>query len=164
MIRGGELILVTAQIAVSLAGFSGVVAAFTKMRVEDKVRFLMLLGASFFVILFAFVPFLLDLGGHPEHTVWRWSSGLWLVAFAVCAPLIVKGRRMIVAHGTPAPGWSVLLILLVVVLTTLALLGNALGWPYEPNPVPFILALVSGLIGAGAIFVYLVLIRPEDRG
>jgi hypothetical protein len=57
----GKSFFAIAQIAVGLAGFSGVVAAFSRsreFRVEDRVRFLMLVGGTFVVILLSFVPFL----------------------------------------------------------------------------------------------------------
>ena len=163
MIRGAEVLLTSAEIAIGLAGFSGVVAAFTRLRTEDRVRFLMLVGGSFFVVLLAFVPFLLDLAGMPERSVWRWASATWAVAFAGCLPLLRLGRRAIVAQGTPAPGWSIVLIVLVIGAVSLAQLGNVLAWPYEPGPVPFILSLMTGLLASGVIFVYIVLIRPGDQ-
>ncbi len=64
-------------------------------------------------------------------------------------------------QGRPAPGWSILLILVAAMAAALAQVGNILGWPYAPGPVPFLLGLMVGLVGSGSIFVYLVLIRPE---
>ena len=161
MIRGGEVILTAAEIAIGLAGFSGIVAAFSRMRPEDRVRFLMLVGGSFFVIVVAFVPFLLELGGLAEPSVWRGSSGIWLLGFATALPMIRAGRKLIIAHGRPAPGWSIALLVLVMVTVALAQLGNTLAWPFQPGPVPFILALMMGLVASGAIFVYMVLIRRD---
>lgn len=164
MIRGGEVLLTMAQVAVGLAGFSGVVTAFSRTRdfpAEDRVRFLMLVGGSFFVILLALVPFILELGGMPERETWRWSSGVWLLGLAGCTPLLVAGRRIILRRGRPAPGWSILLVVVVSLSASLAQLGNVFGWPWAPGPVPFLLGLVAGLVGSGSIFVYLVLIRPE---
>ena len=164
MIQGGDVLLTMADVAVGLAGFSGVVTAFSRTRdfpPEDRVRFLMLVGGTFFVILLAFVPFLLELGGMSERDTWRWSSGVWLLGVVGCTPLVLAGRRVIVRGGQPAPGWSLLLITAVSLAAALAQLGNVLGWPYAPGPVPFLLGLVVGLVGSGAIFVYLVLIRPE---
>lgn len=166
MIEGGEVLLTMAEVAVGLAGFSGVVTAFSRTRdfpPEDRVRFLMLVGGTFFVILLALVPFLLELGGMPESETWRWSSGAWLLGLVGCIPLLVAGRRIIMRRGRPAPGWSISLIVAVSLSAALAQLGNVLGWPYAPGPVPFLLGLVAGLVGSGAIFVYLVLIRPEPN-
>jgi len=153
-----------AEVAIGLAGFSGVVTAFSRTRdfpPEDRVRFLMLVGGTFFVILLALVPFLLELGGMPEVETWRWSSGAWLLGIVGCSPLIVAGRRIIVRQGRPAPAWSILLVLALSLSAALAQLANVFGWPYAPGPVPFLLGLVAGLVGSGAIFVYLVLIRPQ---
>lgn len=163
MIEGGQVLLTLAEIAVGLAGFSGVVAAFSRTRdfpPEDRVRFLMLVGGTFFVILLALVPFLFELGGMTESETWRWSSGVWLFGLVGFTPLVVAGRRIIVRRGQPAPGWSLLLVAAVSLAAALAQLGNVLGWPYAPGPVPFLLGLMAGLLGSGSIFVYLVLIRP----
>jgi hypothetical protein len=102
-----------------------------------------------------------ELGGLEEPRLWRWSSAIWLAAFAGCSPLIVLGRRVIRREGRSAPGWSVGLIFLIVLATCVAQAGNVIGWPYPSGPVPFLLGLLAGLIGSGSIFVYLVLIRPE---
>lgn len=164
MIEGGQVLLTMAEVATGLAGFSGVVTAFSRTREfppEDRVRFLMLVGGTFFVILLALVPFLFELGGMTESDVWRWSSGVWLLGFLGCAPLIVAGRRIIVRRGRPAPSWSILLTFTLALSAAMAQLGNVLGWPYAPGPVPFLLGLLAGLVGSGAIFVYLVLIRPK---
>ncbi|MDP2530352.1 MAG: hypothetical protein Q8W51_11530 [Candidatus Palauibacterales bacterium] len=165
MIRGGEVLLAMAQIAIGLAGFSGVVAAFSRTRdfpAPDRVRFLMLVGGTFFVILLAFVPFLLELGGMEEPGLWRWSSGIWLAGLLACAPLIVAGRRVILREGRPAPAWSLLIVLMIGAGAALAQGGNVVGWPYSPGVVPYLLGLLAGLIGSGSIFVYLVLIRPHQ--
>lgn len=164
MVQGGEVLLTMAEIAIGLAGFSGVVAAFSQTRdfpAADRVRFLMLVGGTFFVILLAFVPFLLGLSGFEEPGLWRWSSAIWVVAFAACLPLVLAGRKIILREGRSAPGWSVGIIFLMALASCLGQVGNMLGWPYPSGPVPFLLGLMVGLIGSGSIFVYLVLVRPE---
>jgi hypothetical protein len=50
---------------------------------------------------------------------------------------------------------------MVALVACLAQLGNVINWPFSAGPLPFLLALIAGLIGSGAIFVYLVLIRPD---
>lgn len=164
MIEGGDVLLTMAQIAVGLAGFSGVVAAFSQTRefpAADRVRFLYLVGGTFFVIVLAFVPFLLALSGVEEPGLWRWASGVWLAAVLVCVPLVLRGRTVILKQGRRAPGWSVLVIFVLALGATTAQAGNVLAWPFLPGPVPFLVGLLVGLIGSGSIFVYLVLIRPD---
>jgi len=46
----------------------------------------------FFVVVLAFVPFLLELTGFTERAVWRGSSAIWVLAFAPCMPLIQPSR------------------------------------------------------------------------
>jgi hypothetical protein len=52
---------------------------------------------------------------------------------------------------------------MVALAACLAQLGNVMNWPYSAGPIPFLLALIAGLIGSGSIFVYLVLIRPDQE-
>ncbi len=164
MIEGSEALLAAAEIAIGLAGFSGVVAAFSRTREfppEDRVRFLMLVGGAFFVVLLAFVPILLDLAGLSPSAVWRISSLFWLIGVGLGLPLLAHGRRIILAHGRPAPLWSLALILLITSLAAAAQLGNVFEWPYSAGAVPYLVGLLAGLLGSGTIFVYLVLIRPS---
>jgi hypothetical protein len=164
MIQGGDVLLTMAQIAIGLAGFSGVVAAFSQTRefpAADRVRFLMLVGSTFLVVLLAIVPFLLELGGIREPGLWRWASGIWLASVLSGSPLVLAGRRIILREGRAAPAWSVGLILMIALAAGLAQMGNLFSWPYAPGPVPFLLGLLAGLVGSGSIFVYLVLIRPD---
>lgn len=155
-----------AEIAVGLAGFSGIVAAFSQtgmFQTADRVRFLLLVGGTFFVMILAFVPFLLSLAGMQEPAVWRWASGIWFVGMTACSPLVVAGRNIIVKQGQVAPGWSVAIVGAAGVLSAIVQLFNVFGWPYHPGPVPFLIALLAGLLGSAVIFVYLVLIRTSEQ-
>lgn len=162
--ESSDVLLTLAEIAIGLAGFSGVVAAFSRTRSfspEDRVRFLMLIGGTFSVVVLAFVPFLMRYAGMEGSEVWRWSSAVFAVVFAVAFPLIRAGRKTILKYGTAAPGWSVALVALLGLVAFLLQIGNVLSWPFAPGPFAYVVGLVVFLIGSGAIFVYLVLIRPE---
>jgi len=161
--EGSEVLLTLAEIAIGLAGFSGVVVAFSQTRrfpPEDRVRFLMLIGGTFSVVVLAFVPFLMLYAGRVGPEIWRWSSAVFLLVWLVAAPLTRKGRSIILKYGTPAPGWSVASIFLLGISAVLAQIGNLFAWPYSPGPFAYIFGLIVALIGAASIFVYLVLIRP----
>lgn len=162
--EGSDVLLTLAEIAIGLAGFSGIVAAFSRTRSfppEDRVRFLMLIGGTFSVVILAFVPFLMLYAGQTEPQIWRWSSAVFVILWAGCAPLIGIGRKIILKHGNAAPGWSITLIALLALVAFLLQIGNIAGWPFTPGPFAYVFGLVAGLLGSGAIFVYLVLIRPR---
>ena len=164
--EASEVLLTLAEIAIGLAGFSGVVAAFSRTRHfphEDRVRFLMLIGGTFFVIVLAFVPFLVLYAGGDGPAIWRWSSAIYGAFWLSALPLIRAGRKVIIEHGTPAPRWSLALIASVSLLGFLLQVGNVLAWPFGPGPFAYVVGLIAGLIGSGSIFVYLVLIRPDTR-
>jgi hypothetical protein len=51
--------------------------------------------------------------------------------------------------------------MLFTLAATVLQIGNVVGWPFAPGPVPFILGCMSGILGSGVIFVYLVLMTPS---
>jgi len=83
------------EVAISLAGFSGIVAAVGRRgagqwTITDQVRLQILLTASGAVLLFAFLPFvLIDL--MDPALVWRVVSGL--MALWICAIVIYRYRQ-----------------------------------------------------------------------
>jgi hypothetical protein len=165
VIDGADVLLALAQIALGLAGFSGVVTAFgqgSEFRPEDRVRFLFLVGGAFATMVMAFVPIVLALAGLADRDVWVWSSVAWIGMALASMPLIRRGRRTIVASGHAAPTWSLLLIVLVGAISAAAQVGNIVGWPLPPGAAPYIAGLIAWLVGCGAIFIYLVLLRRSD--
>jgi hypothetical protein len=80
----GEALSTAAQIAVTLAGFAGVVVAFRSSSLHewapvDKYRLWLLLGSAL-VPLFAclFGMLLLTIKPMPQ-SIWHWCSGFWLL-------------------------------------------------------------------------------------
>ena len=70
-----------AEIAIALAGFTGVVAylgerARGEWRAVDLFRFKNLLTCSIAALLLSFAPILIHKLGALESTAWRWSSGM----------------------------------------------------------------------------------------
>ena len=76
---------------------------------------------------------------------------------------MLMARRIIQRTGRAVPNWSVGLVFLIILMAGLVQVGNASGWPFAPGPVPFLLGLLAGLFGSGAILVYLALVRPTDE-
>ena len=78
-----EALSASAQVAVTLAGFAGVVVAFRSGSVQewsklDKFRLQILLGNSVLPFVMSIFGMLLATTSLPDQTVWRWCS---LIAF-----------------------------------------------------------------------------------
>ncbi|MBW2290911.1 MAG: hypothetical protein JRG94_01220 [Deltaproteobacteria bacterium] len=76
-----------AEVAIALAGFSGVVVVFRRSEdpwlPEDQFRLTMLIFISFSTAGFAFLPLVLWEIAGTEHNVWRASSAFWSI-YMIC--------------------------------------------------------------------------------
>ena len=152
-----EGILTTlAEVAIAIAGFSGVVVALQNRTVVwsemDKLRFSMLLQVSFGGVLFSFVPIVLYLMHPSEPFVWRWSSGLWLVYIACTAAYRVPQLPRVSAPGSAtskAALWFVFSIFCTMVLLQVAnVVWLRVSWPH-------VITVILGMLLAFVLFVRL---------
>ena len=151
-----------AQIAVAIAGFAGVVAAFRNDSVHDwgKVeRFWLrlLLINSILPLALSMIGLFLLSSGEATASIWRWCSGistLFLVPYAamILRSLIGFAPGLLEAAGGTRLTSYVLVILLATVcaLQVWNLVSLAAFWP-------FFGAIVAQLLGAMYQFVRLVL-------
>ncbi len=162
----GELLGIAAQIAVALAGFTGVVVVFGENSVAEwsavdtlKLRLLVTFSAT--PLALCLIGLLLLATAFAEATIWCICS---LLAFALAVPLSVnlaRHYRAIPRGEFRSGGGSVAIFLtsnLFGIAVTLFQLVNAFAlrqfWPY-------FLLIVGQLIGATVQFVRLVLFRPR---
>ncbi len=161
-----EALGIAAQVAVTLAGFAGIVVVFRPDSVHqwsrvDRFRLRLLLNNSIFPLAYAlFGMFLLTMKPPPE-SIWRWCSGfgaLFQAPFAIGNFLTVrnftagefKGISKIVFYPLFAIGMSVLLLQLCNVAV--------LNWFW-----PFFAAIFVHLMAAMLQFVRLVLLQPRSE-
>jgi hypothetical protein len=164
--QGSDELLTIAELAIGLAGFSGVVVAFGyrgKLEEVDRYRFIALLGASFITAILAFVPLLLNHAGFGNGPMWRLSSAIAITAQALYTPAIVPrlpraARRS--EAGAPASILAVTWALSGALLLLQA--ANALAWPFAPGPLPYLLGLLIWLLWSAILFGFLVLFRPRE--
>jgi len=95
----GDYLALIAEVAVGVAGFSGIVAALTRRSSEewraiDVVRLQVLLFVSISVVTWALLPALLLSSGIEGPSLWRFTSGAWLL---VTTPLVYSRVRKVVA-------------------------------------------------------------------
>ena len=142
-----------AEVAVALAGFSGLLAGFRQRSQRDSriniTRLRTIVETSLSVLAFSLLPVLLNGFGLSEIGALRISAVSFLAGFV---PLTVRGfRRFRVAHGGPALSSSPLLgaTYLVSVAALVAGVGCAAGLPRSAVPTLYLTALASTLaIGA----------------
>lgn len=156
---------VSAQIAVSIAGFAGVVAAFRNDSVHDwgqveKFWLRLLLVNSILPLAFSMVGLFLLSVTHDSPAIWRWCSGfatLFLLPYAVFIVTTLVGfapGQLEAAGGTRFTSYALIAILTAVCLLQLCnLVALAAFWP-------FFGAIVALLLGAMYQFVRLVLTPP----
>jgi hypothetical protein len=156
------------QIAVAIAGFAGVVAAFRNDSVHDwghveKFWLRLLLLNSILPLVFSMVGLFLLSVTYGSPTTWRLCSGfavLFLVPFAVMILRTVVGfatGQLEAAGGTRFTSYALIAILVAVCLLQLFNLATlAAFWP-------FFGAVVAQLLGAMYQFVRLVM-SPRRPG
>ncbi len=151
---------------IGLAGFSGIVVALSgsSMASEplDRFRVLVLLGNALGGGVFAALPLMLVDSGAPEEIAWAFASG----AFAVYAALFTFwGMR----HRVTLPAQALEHLHPIMwlagngglLLASIALLANALGWPGGPSALPYLCSLLYLLVYSCVLFVRLLLVRPS---
>ncbi len=166
-----DLLQTIAEIAIALAGFTGVVAflgqrARGEWRAVDLFRFNQLLGSSIAALLFSFTPILLFRMGLSEPAAWRWSSGL-IAAYLLGAILLSsRGLRRVPKHERTEIIPSVLFIIQAIIAAVFILqILSAAGIAYAGQSAPVLVALVW-LLGFSAFqFVRLLrMLHTESEG
>ena len=152
----------SAQIAVAIAGFAGIVAAFRNDSVHDwgrveKFWLWLLLINSILPLALSMVGLFLLSFGEVMPSIWRWCSGISTLLLIPYAALIVRTLAGFAPGQLEAAGGTrYTSYVLVILLTTVCLLQVwnlatlAAFWP-------FFGAIVAQLLGAMYQFVRLVL-------
>ncbi len=149
---------VFAEIAIAIAGFSGVVSAFSgstgsKSTELDRVRLNMLLQNSLVTAFFSLLPLVLFSTSLEVERIWGVTSGCWLIYTA--ANLFALGRRIrrmgpaLDGMSRPLLSLSFSVSALIVVLQAFNVAVLCLAWPH-------LAALLWGLMTASIFFVRLV--------
>jgi len=163
-----EELLTLAEIAIGLAGFSGVVVAFSRgsgLHDIDRFYFVALLTVTLSAFALAFVPFGFHRVGYNGPALWMASSAAML-ATAACVgwSLVASIPRELRAEGVRGRRWhknvagkvgdvvSWGLPALIAVLQV----ANIGGWPMESDALFYVAGLVFWLLIAGMNFFYLV--------
>lgn len=104
-----ETLRTIAEVAIAIAGFTGVVVVFGSRargdwtRVEAN-RLWLLLAQALIPALLSFLPLLLYSGGLESRAIWRISNGTFVLAFAGLGSHIVFKRRALERHSASVFG------------------------------------------------------------
>lgn len=163
-----EALSTSAQIAVTLAGFAGVVVAFRSGSVHewskvDKFRLYFLLNNSALPFLFSVFAMLLMTTSLQEQTTWRLCSLVAFVVAAIIGERLARSLRMLSRDELEASGfrrWISVSSGVVAVGATLLQLYNVIQlqtfWPF--------FAIIASWLWLGMIqFVLLVTGSPSPK-
>ena len=155
-----------AELAIALAGFSGLLTAFQRKQItwsdQQRFRIRMLLLVCFAIMAFALTPKMFV--GSTISAVWMWrlpTIGWSLFAIFVCASFV---RRIVVGSvqlAMPKSTWALLLSGLLIHVITLA---GSVFLLWEPGSSALAVGFVWGLL-FGCMFFYATLAivwRQED--
>ena len=143
------VLVTSAEIAVAIAGFSGIILAVGPDRLgelRDGSRLilsaLILVTASTFV--FSFVPLLLSAAAVPERTLWSSASSLHAVYLAGIALYRMRQTRRISPENRPSGSFFFLPVL---AMSALVLQLANIFWLHAPWPylVSIVMLNVAGL-------------------
>jgi hypothetical protein len=164
-VEASDVLLTIAEMAIGLAGFSGVVLAFTyqgRLRPTDRYRFVGLFTQALTVALLCLVPFGFHHAGEVGTAIWRgssagavlfWLFGAWLTAVRLFPEFSPEEELPRYGLGTV---WS------LGIVNLLLQLANVVGWPIAPGPLFYLIGLVLWFAVAAFFFATLVLYRRRE--
>jgi hypothetical protein len=164
----GDPLLTTAEVAITLAGFTGIVAVLGQRgrgdwRPEEQLRLVMLLASSFAALLFAMLPIALGSLGLTEAGSWTISSTLLAVSIAAAHPAVVYFLRFLPAEAVEAefPRRLGLFVLVVSLMVALLLALNAVGYGFEQQFGPYFVGLMWLLALSAVQFIRLLAVSRD---
>jgi len=133
-LQESELLVTTAQVAIGLAGFSGVAGVLgarpgSASPEFQGARLRLMIETSLLAAGFSLLPMVLELLGFEPRALWRIASGMNLLAFAPQFALSFRRSTAIIrVSGEPTPkAWGAVTTL-IAVLTVALLAASALGF------------------------------------
>ena len=163
--EASEELLTIAELAIGLAGFSGVVVAFNRgggLRPTDRFRFIALFTSALSVLVVAFVPFGFHHAGQTGRVLWMGSSAVQLVSWL--AIFLVLGIRFRPEFDTDEQlsNWVSVPLYGLSSLIPILQFANLMGWPMEPGPLLYLAGLILWLVSTCFLFALLVVFGARD--
>ena len=163
--EGSDELLTIAELAVGLAGFAGLVVAFThhgRLRPGDRFRFIVLFSQALFVAALAFVPFGFHNAGQIAPALWSNSSGVAVVVWVCASWWVTVHLRTEFSAGEDLPRSFLAVLVGLPTFNLLLQIANFFGWPMEPGALPYVAGLLLWLSVPALLLVTLILYRAEE--
>jgi len=162
----GEALGIAAQIAVALAGFAGVVVVFRREAVHewsavDKLRLRLLLGNSILPLGLCMLGMLLLTVEPMPPGIWRWCSGITVVATLLFVAAITKIYRRLNLQNVQRERDTRFIYYVFGTFGVIAMLLQLLNIAFLGAFWPFFAGIVYQLITATAQFARMILLMPE---
>jgi hypothetical protein len=162
----GEALGIAAQIAVALAGFAGVVVVFRREAVHewsdiDKLRLRLLLANSMLPLGLSMLGLVLVTIEPEPPGIWRWCSGILLVATMSFVMAIGKTFRRLNLRNAQRQRITRFIFFLFGVFGTAAMLLQLYNIASLAAFWPFFAGIVYQLVTAMAQFARMILLLPE---
>ncbi len=154
-----------AELFIGIAGFSGIVVALSGSSVAsdplDRFRVVALLVIALGGAVFAAVPLVLADAGVPLKRSWMIASGAYSVYQALYSAWLVRGRFTLPQAALDSLH-PVMWILALggSSISAVALLANAIGWPFSTAAGVYLYSLLYALLASCVQFVRLLVVRP----
>jgi hypothetical protein len=164
-VEASDVLLTIAEMAIGLAGFSGVILAFTyhgRLSPTDRYRFIGLFTQALTVALLCLVPFGFHYADQVGAAIWRGSSAVAVVFWLFSAWLT---RVRLFPEFSPEeqlPKYGEGTIWTLGIINLLLQLANLIGWPIAPGPLFYLAGLVLWFAVAAFFFATLVLYRRRE--
>ena len=159
--EASDELLTIAELAIGLAGFSGVAVVFRGregLRAVDRFRFIALFSTSLSVLVLAFVPFGFHHAGQVGPELWMGSSAVMVVFWFSSAWFLgVRFRPDFSAVDERLPKQVEVVIYGLGTLNLLLAVTNLVGWPMKSGALFYLAALISWLVVAAFLFAFLVI-------
>ena len=164
---GGDILLTTAELALALGGFGGVVAAFMGNRdrwdAMAVVRFRALIVISLSSALLSLIPFALYHAGFTDGVLWTTASSIAAAFVAACVIwMVLYARVPAITHGSRS--WSLIAMFMAsgaVVVNAM----NALSLGFSQSFTGYFCALLLLLVLGGLYFFRLIALSgPQSKG
>ncbi len=162
----GEALGIAAQIAVALAGFAGVVVVFRREAVHewsavDKLRLRLLLGNSILPLGLCMLGMLLLTVEPMPPGIWRWCSGITVVATLLFVAAITKIYRRLNLQNVQRERDTRFIYYVFGTFGVIAMLLQLLNIAFLGAFWPFFAGIVFQLVTATAQFARMILLMPE---
>jgi len=156
-----DTLLTIAEIAVALAGFASIVSVIARRaddssRTADAARLRMMLEVALRNAGFAVLPLPFLQLAPSDPTVWRISSGVYVVVALIYGAIRLRAQRGL------NPRWFTISVQSLLAMTTIASLANVLGLGGANAFSLYLASLLFGLSVAGLAFLSVVASALSD--